>query len=531
MLLRLSYMLPSLLGVALSLSVAAYAWRRRRGPAWPWLVGLGLTVAWWCAGQGFYYVMNDASWRDLLGQLQYLGIATTPVAWFGVAMAATGRKAWATAKALAALLAVPAFTIAMVLTNEAHHLFWRSYQSMTGGVLKPVIVYGPLFRIHTVYSYGLCVLGVIFLASRFAASPHYRASLVAVIAGPATVAAGNVLQLSGHNPLPVDPTPASFAIAFAFIGWAVLRHRLLELTPMARGVAIESLRDGIIAVDDRGRAVDLNPAARRLLGEKATEALGRPLGELLELPAELANGSLLTVAGGRRVEVHRSQLQGEEAAGGSVVVLRDVTVEREAQEALLRAQSELQAANAELARLARTDALTGLANRRHLEERFAEELARARRHRRPLALLLVDLDHFKRLNDEHGHLVGDGVLAAVGRELQRLARAADVAARYGGEELAMLLPETDHEGAAEAGRRAWSALRELVHRGPQGTTLRVTASVGAAALASSDTSLSDLVARADGALYHAKAAGRDRVMLAEGGGFLAVVSGEAGVPV
>ncbi|GJG87850.1 hypothetical protein tb265_30310 [Gemmatimonadetes bacterium T265] len=169
--------------------------------------------------------------------------------------------------------------------------------------------------------------------------------------------------------------------------------------------------------------------------------------------------------------------------------------------------------NARLEHLATTDPLTGLLNRRALSERLTTEMERALRYDTSVALLLVDLDHFKRVNDTYGHLAGDGVLRTVAELLGEEARSSDLVGRYGGEEFIVVLPETDDAGAAVLAERMRERVAGHVFRAwEDGRTLRVTASIGVATFpAARIESVEDLFARADGALYRAKAEGRDRV--------------------
>jgi diguanylate cyclase (GGDEF)-like protein len=163
-------------------------------------------------------------------------------------------------------------------------------------------------------------------------------------------------------------------------------------------------------------------------------------------------------------------------------------------------------------RLASTDALTGLTNRRVFLEQATRELARSRRYGSPLALILVDLDHFKLVNDRHGHLAGDDVLIHAARTLAGELRDVDVIARHGGEEFAILLPETDAAGAAGVAERSRRRLAET-SVAIDGVAVRVTASMGVASGVGAGT-LDELLRRADAALYRAKDAGRDRVEVA-----------------
>lgn len=166
-----------------------------------------------------------------------------------------------------------------------------------------------------------------------------------------------------------------------------------------------------------------------------------------------------------------------------------------------------------------TDPLTGLYNRRYLEQRLDSEIARAQRHCQPLSFLFLDADHFKRVNDTFGHHAGDRVLVHLGKYLKRMLRTSDIAVRYGGEEFAMVLPQIEMHSACELAER----LRRRVAAHPvkldSGEAIHVTLSIG---VSGTSTCLSEppevvameLVRQADEAVYAAKKAGRNRVMLA-----------------
>ena len=158
------------------------------------------------------------------------------------------------------------------------------------------------------------------------------------------------------------------------------------------------------------------------------------------------------------------------------------------------------------------DALTGVYNRRHFVERLASGVAYSRRHRSPLSLLMIDIDHFKHINDGHGHPAGDHVLAALGQILMAAVRAEDIIARYGGEEFAILCRGTPPMSALQLAERLRRAVESnaFVYRDKR---ISVTLSVGIAMCADSPTAAQHLVAKADAALYEAKQTGRNRVVL------------------
>ncbi|MDY0105785.1 MAG: diguanylate cyclase [Giesbergeria sp.] len=162
--------------------------------------------------------------------------------------------------------------------------------------------------------------------------------------------------------------------------------------------------------------------------------------------------------------------------------------------------------NAQLRTLSQTDALTGLLNRHGLEGSFAMDVERAQRFSRPLSVLMFDIDHFKRINDSQGHLMGDKVLAELGRVIQSVVRQVDTVCRWGGEEFVVICHETSNEQAAQQAERLLQQVR--VHVFPHQQPLTVSA--GVATVRAGD-SVESLLARADQALYQAKSSGRDRV--------------------
>jgi diguanylate cyclase (GGDEF)-like protein len=166
----------------------------------------------------------------------------------------------------------------------------------------------------------------------------------------------------------------------------------------------------------------------------------------------------------------------------------------------------------EYERAAKTDLLTGVHNRRWMDEMFPRQVARSQRSGQPLAVLMVDIDRFKRLNDTYGHQLGDVVLKATARKLAETLRPTDFLVRYGGEEFIAMLPGAAQDQAAVAAERLRIAVERTDFAAPEpGTMLKVTVSIGVAVLANGET-LEQLIERADNALYRAKAAGRNTVV-------------------
>jgi diguanylate cyclase (GGDEF)-like protein len=185
----------------------------------------------------------------------------------------------------------------------------------------------------------------------------------------------------------------------------------------------------------------------------------------------------------------------------------------EARDEQARTNEGLKAANRTLEALAITDGLTGLYNHRHFQETLEKEIRRCEREERMLSLLLLDLDHFKQYNDRFGHTEGDAALRRVAGQIMKSIRGTDVAFRYGGEEMAVLLPSCAKQRAAEVAEKVRVAVAEGARR-PGRFGARTTVSVGVATFPEDGRVARALVDMADAALYAAKAAGRDRVVLA-----------------
>lgn len=195
-------------------------------------------------------------------------------------------------------------------------------------------------------------------------------------------------------------------------------------------------------------------------------------------------------------------------------LIRLMQQQNHVQRALFLAQEQLLENATKLQAQALEDGLTGLANRRFFDQYLTDEMGRARRERQKLALLMLDVDHFKRFNDEHGHLAGDECLRAVAEKIrQTIKRPGDMAFRYGGEEFAVVLPGADSQGAMVVAETIRKAIETAEFVGTQGTALRVTVSIGLVSIQPTPEDTPDLIlSAADKALYSAKTSGRNRTV-------------------
>jgi diguanylate cyclase (GGDEF)-like protein/PAS domain S-box-containing protein len=284
----------------------------------------------------------------------------------------------------------------------------------------------------------------------------------------------------------------------------------------------ENLTDIVLVTDPGRRITYVSPAAERMLGWFPEEMIGHYIMEFLHEEdrrdsarrlAELRSGAGILTFEHRMRRKDGSYIWAESAVRSIFDRKGEQVVEYQA---TIRDISERKPLQEQLERLAREDPLTGLANRRQFADVMTAEVARVQRYGGESCLLLIDIDHFKRVNDSYGHLVGDRVLRHVADLMRMRMRASDTLARMGGDEFAAILPDT---GAAE-GSSVATALRDEVRRSfeAESDLPAVTVSIGIAEFtATADLTADQVFERADLALYSAKAEGRDRLSVYDGG--------------
>jgi PAS domain S-box-containing protein len=266
-------------------ALALYTWQRRMVAGATALVWLTLAVAAWTLTYTFELSSTDLPTKLFWAKCQYIGIVNAPPAWLAFTFQYTGQGRWLTPRRLALLLIIPATTLLLVWTNEQHGLIWSSTaikQINSFSVLD--LTHGAWFWVHTAFSYLAMLTGGLLLVQAILRRTQrlYRRQMGALLISSLAPWLGNALYVFNLNPLyPLDPTPFAFAMSALALGWCLFRFRLLDIVPVARSAIIEGLREGIIVLDVRGRVVDLNPAAERIIGQPAALAVGQMIEQVL----------------------------------------------------------------------------------------------------------------------------------------------------------------------------------------------------------------------------------------------------------
>jgi diguanylate cyclase (GGDEF)-like protein/PAS domain S-box-containing protein len=415
-------------------------------------------------------------------------------------------------------------------TDPLHGLFF-------GDVVRSVeeaLIYegGIWFYVHVAYSYGLVLLSMFFFIQAFFRSKGlYRQQITAMLIGALVPMFTNLASLAGYIPFPgLDLTPLAFTVTGIFFAIALYRLGLLDIIPVARDSVVEEMSDGMLVLDAQNRILDINPAARTLIGIGDGPAIGKPAPELLSEWSDLVDRFRETLAAqeelqlpnGTTIDLRITPLYSwGETPRGRLIILRDVSERvliedelRHVNEQLKRQLAENEALQARLREQAIRDPLTGLFNRRFLEETLAREIAERERDKMPLSVALLDIDEFKTLNDTYGHAVGDRMLQGLAQILQDSIRSGDIVCRFGGEEFVVVMPGASRSTAVvrmDHVRQAFQSL-QLDHAGE---TLSTTLSAGVASYLDDGSNRDELLDAADRAMYLAKQGGRNLVSALE----------------
>jgi len=485
--------------VAASITV----WRRRDSPGRNSLCVVLLAAAVWSFAYALELSASSLDARELWGALKYVGTTALPPAWLVFALQYTGRLAQPRPRLIGALAVEPLVVLTLLAIPATRSLI-RSYPP---GPLQavPMPRLGAVYWLHFAYTNALVLAAsaILLLAVMRVSRLYWRQSITLMVAICLPII-GNAMS-SVHLPPfgHLDPSPVAVSLAAWVLVIGVLRYRLLDLKPVARTVVVETMRDAVLVVDAQGHVVDLNPAAQQLVGRSAGGAVGRTIDSLLAgrtRASDYAEPGVYDLRfddQDRDLELAVTPLADSRGAtAGRLWVFRDVSERRELER--------------NLRRLAYTDALTGLPNRALFYDRLGQALVMARRRSAPLAVLFLDLDRFKNINDSFGHEIGDQMLASVARRLRDCLREEDTLARLGGDEFGALLPEiADPRDIRLVADKLLAALTAPEVIGNY--ELAVDVSIGVALFPQDGRNIQRLLRSADAAMYRAKARGGGRV--------------------
>jgi len=335
-----SNMLPLVLSAAIAGALGWYIWRNRKTPGATPLAILQLVLFQWGSSYILQLAATDLQTKIIWANITFIGVVATPIAWLTFALEYTGRKTWINARRLTLLSILPLTTVVIIFTNGQHGLFRTSQTLLSeGGFLVLNTTNGPWFWVHTAYTYLLIMIGLVLIIRALLSWPsQYRGQMVWILLATLTPLIANIITIFQLLPIIIDLTPFAFTVTGVGMAYALFRHRLLDIAPVARDLVIDGMKDGMIVLDANRRIVDINPAAQTILGlANEKQPIGKSMAEILGGQPSLieryrnvdeANDEI-TFGGGdaqRWYELNLTTLRDENKLMiGQVITVRDVT--------------------------------------------------------------------------------------------------------------------------------------------------------------------------------------------------------------
>jgi len=490
---------------------------RRLAPLFSLLAAISL----WIGAYALELLLDDHLLSVWMHRLVFVGVALTPPAALLTALEVSSCRPGRFGERLlwALLVPIPLGTILLTFTNDHQAFFWAPGQLLRVGSLSPIeTILGPWFWVHTVFSYACMTIACALLTLHYLHQERRASEALTVLGAFLAPWAVNALVVFLGAGSAIDLTPVAFVITGGLLYRLMHRDILAEVLPVARVTVLEMLDDALFVVDEDGRILDTNRSALAILKEIQPGFERSPppsladcwpaLATLLEEEHPESRGITIRRSNGetRNLDLWVTQLHPHHEVGPlRAVALRDVTDRRRAEQ--------------ELFHTAHFDALTGLPNRRRFFENLGAALETARQRGHCLAVLFLDLDQFKLVNDTKGHAAGDILLRGVAAQLLRGMRGSDTVARIaaedqgpeigrlGGDEFAIVLPRI--ASAQDAGDVAARLLKALEEPSSNVGEVAVTlgASIGIAIFPDDGRDADTLLKHADAALYYAKELG------------------------
>lgn len=467
--------------------------------------------------------------------ITYIGVVTVPSLFLIFALTFINQAMWFYKRLLSLLAIEPLVTLVLVWTNQYHGYVFRSLTlAKQQNLVWLQVVHGPWYYVNLWYSYIVLVtaLGVLVYGMQHT-SPLLRSQNRILLLAAFLPWTTNMYSEYFVNNLNFDFTPLTFGIAGILFTYSVIRNRFLDIVPLARSHIIESMSDGVLVLDAQNRIVDINPAMETLLGRDRTSFLGKAAAEALDVWMDKSTSFIggqethmelrLPNAPSRYLDLRVTPLYDTyQRLSGRLMVFRDITERKQVEKKLRSANDRLQSQLIEIGTLqsklrsqAIRDPLTNLFNRRYLDETVDRELARAAREEYPVCVIMLDIDHFKKVNDTYGHEAGDFILKALAKTISERNRRGDFVCRFGGEEFVIVMPNMAVNTAYQRAEELRQSLNSL--HVPYGRfNLAITISMGIASYPTNGEDRESILRAADRAMYGAKQAGRDHILIYEG---------------
>jgi diguanylate cyclase (GGDEF)-like protein/PAS domain S-box-containing protein len=438
-------------------------------------------------------------------KLEYFGAPFMTVFWFLFAYKYYYNKS-ASYRLILLIMIIPVTTLFISVTNDYHHLLYANIALVQyDGFLLGNITKGPWYYFYSLYAYIILAIGIVLFYKIWRRSMQkMKTQAFLMFFGTIWPIIINIFYLFGFSPYGLDLTPFGLFILVICYAIALFKLGFLELQEIVKGITFSEIGDGIIVVDHKNRLLDFNTAGQKVFGWLCVHHIGEHLSEFEwgeEIIAHTESPFVIEIEENNRKNTYEFRITPLKEKGhtlGIVYFFQDI--------------SEQQAIIEKLNYLASYDALTQVYNRRKLMEEAEKESVRAKRYYDCISVLMIDIDFFKKVNDQYGHLAGDEVIRHVADACKSRIRNIDIIGRYGGEEFVIILANADQHNAlkvAESIRVTIETLKIIYEH----HLINVTVSIGVSTLVGieGDIDIVKVIDRADCAMYRSKETGRNRI--------------------
>ncbi len=495
------FIIPFVGSTITTITLAIYSLRIHRTKTTVHFAALMFSLSIWTICHGLSISSNLVDDKLLWTKIEYLGATAGPALWLMLAFHLTRRDEWLSKSVISIIWAWVIITFAVVISDNYHQLFWKEFTVANDG-FEVQSVYGPYFPVYAWANYFMMLVSCLLFLDFCITTPRQflNRALILALAGILPISGYLIQRTLGLHLVPhVDNTPLILPASSLLIAYVIFRFDAPGILPIARDLIIQNIQAGIVVVDTETQIIEINPFALSLTD--SVDPVGKSLVSVFpgisQTAIEDGTEFELEIEKSSKVNcVHiRVSAVSDDNTIGHVLVAHDIT--------------ERKLAETALERQATTDPLTGARNRRSFYELAEMETNRARRQKTPFGLIMADIDHFKRVNDEYGHQAGDEVLIEVVKRFLHCLREIDIFARYGGEEFVCLL-SGEREGIVQSAERIRRTMEETPFN-IQSKQINLTISFGVSIFDVDNDSLEDLISRADQALYASKKGGRNLV--------------------
>lgn len=511
--------------VSFIICISAFIKRRGNAPAKA-LSALMLMTALWTLTYVLELSVVSRQAQFTANGIAYIPIVTVPVLLFIFIIIATGHQDLLSRGKILLLFIMPLLILIMIWTSNYHSLFYTKIEYIPDGTRSVMTIERGLFYwINIVYSY-LCLLAgtTLTFSSLKRGKGVFKTQALILAAGTILPWIGSVVDIVYGKVGGIHVLQASFVLTGVIFFIGIRKYSFIHLSPIGRHVLIDKMEELMLVTDNRSRVVDLNPAMESVLQMDRKLIIGKSFDEVFSLMPDVrdqiynmggdsAEISISARGRTRHFNVRKIPLiTGEKYHSGTLVLMSDLTHRVENEQRLKAQLQQIKELQDDLKELAIRDPLTGLYNRRFLEEILQQVFARIQREKGTIGFLFIDIDNFKLLNDTLGHQAGDAVLKNFGGILSGGVRGSDVACRYGGEEFLIMFHNTNAEdilSKAESMRRAFET-KLTAH---SGTLLPATFSAGIAVYPFHGKTAEETIKNADAAMYKAKREGKNRTVI------------------